>query len=82
MIEFRMVGSPTQRATSAVDNQGRFTLQFADTNARFVGAQPGEYDVAVYPTGSVTMEPVPATQRVTVGPAGTTDLKITLIEAP
>jgi hypothetical protein len=82
MIEFRMTTDRKIRATAGVDKEGRFSLQFADANARFPGTLPGEYEVAVYPSGSATMEPLLAAKPVTIDPEGSENLEITVNDAP
>jgi hypothetical protein len=67
MIEFRQIGDSNVRATSGVDGEGKFSLQFADVNARFDGAKPGIYEVTVYASG--TMESYVTAEPVTIAPA-------------
>jgi hypothetical protein len=75
MIEFRSTQDSKTRSISAIDEQGQFSLSSRAGDVAHPGAQPGIYQVTVYPKADKYVEPIEYPQKVTIAPK---DMKVTI----
>ena len=78
LIEFRHTSDYKKRSTSAIDEQGRFSLSTADAQSRHDGAFAGQYQVNVY--RAVSFDQLVAAAPVTIPAEGIDDLEIMVAE--